>query len=208
MTHEPGSIRARLHTSIDTAWGLYCALEVAIPHRQTVVDNTGGGGKRKPSVSTIPWNSVAAGLTLEFHSKVRSLESGLNEQIVGATKHRGSSTANTRYAIAAIDRLCVMCDDTTVLGVLGYFDSWSRRADAVFNPENGLYRLPRQPGDGEARCPYCQYQTMRWHPARGQAVCVNPGCRNQDGQRPRWSAEFTVLGGQLVFRWEEMEDAA
>lgn len=207
MTHDPGSVRARLHTSIETAWHLYCALELFVPHRQNVVDNSGRTGGQKPSVSTIPWNSVAAGLTLEFHSKVRSLESSLNEQIVGATKRRGSSSANTRYATEAIGRLCETCDDATVLGVLGFFDSWSRRADAVFHPEHGLYRLPRQPGDGESRCPYCQYKTMRWNPGRGQAICVNPGCRNTDGHRPRWSAEFVVLGGQLVFRWDEMEAA-
>lgn len=208
MTQEPGSIRARLGASINTAWGLYCALELAVPHRQTVVDNAGGGGKRKPSASAIPWNSVAAGLTLEFHAKVRSLESGLNEQVVGVTKRRGSSRANTRYATEAIARLCTVCDDTTVLGVLGYFDSWSRRADAVFRPEHGLYRLPRQPGEGENPCPYCQYKTMRWNPSRGQAICVNPGCRTPDGQRPRWTAVFTILGDQLVFHWTETEEAA
>lgn len=207
MTHDPGSPRARLRTSINTAWHLYCALEITVPHRQTVVDNA-GGGKGKPSAGSIPWNSVAAGLTLEFHAKVRGLESSLNQQITGYTKHRGPSRANTRLAAESIDRLCTTADDTAVLGVLGWFDNWTRRADAVFRPEHGLYRLPRQPGEGEGPCPYCQYKTMRWQPARGQAVCVNPGCRNTDGQRPRWTAEFVVLGGQLVFRWDEMQDAA
>lgn len=208
MTHEPGSIRARLHTSIETAWHLYCALELLVPHKRTNADANAGNGRQKPSVSTIPWDSVSAGLTLEFHAKVRALESGLNEQIVGYTKHRGSSRANTRYAAESIDKLCTIADDTVVLGVLGWFDGFNHRADAVFRPEHGLYRLPRQPGEGEARCPYCQYKTMRWQPARGQAICVNPGCRNTDNQRPRWSAEFIVLGGQLVFRWDEMENAA
>lgn len=209
MTHEPGSIRARLHTSIDNAWHLYCALELAVPHRPTVVDNAGGGGKRKPSTSAIPWNSVAAGLTLEFHAKIRALESSLNYGLTGATKHRGSSHANTRYAAEAVTKLCETRDDNIVLGVLSWIDGWNRRADAVFNPQHGLYRLPRQPGEGEARCPYCQYKTMRWNPARGLAVCVNPTCRNTDDQRPRWTAEFIVLGGQLVFRWDEItEDAA
>lgn len=208
MTHEPGSIHARLHTSIDTAWHLYCALETLVPHRQTVVDNSGRGGGQKPSASTIPWNSVAAGLTLEFHSKVRSLESNLNHGLTGYTKHRGSSSANTRYAAKSIERLCTTAPDDYVLGILGWFDGWNRRADAVFCPENGLYRLPRQPGEGESRCPYCRYKTMRWNPGRGQAICVNPSCRNADGERPRWSAQFVVLGGQLIFRWDEVEKAA
>lgn len=208
MTHDPGSIHARLHTSTDTAWHLYCALELAVPHRLTVVDNAGGGGKQKRSASSIPWNSVAAGLTLEFHNKVRGLESSLNEQVTGYTKRRGSSHANTRYAVDAIGKLCDASDENTVVGVLGFFDGWSRRADAYFTPEHGLYRLPRQPGEGEARCPYCRYKTMRWNPSRGQAICVNPQCRNTDDQRPRWEAKFNVLGGQLVFHWNEIEDAA
>lgn len=207
MKHEPGSIRARLHTSVETAWHLYCALEHQVPHKR-VTGASVGGGKQKLSASTIPWDSVSAGLTLEFHVKVRGLESSLNEHVVGNTKHRGSSTANTRFAVESIEKLCTITDDDTVVGILSWFDGFNRRADAVFRPENGLYRLPRQPGVGEDRCPYCQYKTMRWQPARGQAVCVNPGCRNTDGQRPRWSAEFVVLGGQLVFRWDEMEDAA
>lgn len=206
MTHDPGSIRARLRTSTETAWRLYCALELAVPHRQTTIDG-GGGGKRKAG-STIPWNSVAAGLTLEFHAKVRGLESSLNEQITGYTKQRGTSQTNTHKALESIDRLCTTADDTTVLAILSWFDTWISRADTFFRPEHGLYRLPRQPGEGEGRCPYCQYKTMRWQPSRGLAVCVNPGCRNTDGHRPRWSAEFTVLAGQLIFRWDEKEDAA
>lgn len=209
VIHEPGSLHARLHGSAQHAWRLYCALELEIPHRQS----TGSGQERIPqhrrSVAPVPWNCVAAELTLEFHREIRRLESHLKERIVGGyPRRRGSSSANTRYAIDSVVNLCETSDQTTVLGVLSYIATWGRRAENVFNPENGLHRLPRQPGEGEARCPYCRYTTMRWNPARGLAVCVNPACTNDAGQRPRWTAEFTVVDSGLIFRWDELEAAA
>jgi hypothetical protein len=207
MIHEPGSPHARLRIGADHAWRLYCALELDIPYRQS----TGGGretGQQRRVVAPIPWNSVAAELTLEFHQEIRRLESHLKERIVGGyPRRRGSSSANTRYAIESVVNLCETCDTSTVLGVLGYITTWGSRAETFFNPEGGLRRLPRQPGEGEARCPYCRSDTMRWNPSRGVAVCVNPACKNHDGQRPRWTAAFIVADNLMVFRWDELETA-
>jgi hypothetical protein len=207
MQHEPGSPNARLREAADHAWRLYCALEIEIPHRQSTSSGQEKMPSQRRSVAPIPWNSVAAGLTLEFHNKVRLFESELNARIVGSLKRRGSSDANTRRAIDAVVNLCTTSDEQTVLGVLNYLTGWNRRAENVFSPEHGLHRLPRQPGEGEARCPYCTFKTMRWNPAKGIAVCVKPDCTGADGQRPRWEATYTVLGGQLVFHWNEMEAA-
>jgi hypothetical protein len=208
MIHEPGSIRARLRTTTDNAWRLYCALEVTVPHRQVTGPDITGIRQRRV-VAPIPWNSVAAELTLEFAAEIRRLETHLKERIVGGyPRRRGDSDTNTRLAADSVVNLCETCDDSDVLGVLNYLSSWTRRAENYFNPEGGLRRLPREPGQKETSCPYCQCKTMRWNVARGLAVCVNPLCRNQSGSRPRWSAEYIVLGGQLVFRWDELEAAA
>jgi hypothetical protein len=209
MTHKPGSLHARLRETADHAWGLYCALEYTIPHRSTKGPDQGRPVHHKLSHSTYPGNSVASNLTNEFHRQIRRMESHLAERIIGGyPKRRGSSNANTRRAIDAVVNYCETSDDATIIGTLGYLTAWNRRAENVFNPEGGLHRLPRQPGEGEARCPYCKRPTMRWNPARGIAVCVHPQCYNTDGHRPRWSAEYIVLGGQLVFRWDEMQEAA
>jgi len=210
MIHEPGSIRARLRTTADHAWRLNCALELVVPHPQV----TGGGNqgeisRQRRASAPIPWNSVAAELTIEFQNQVRRLEVHLKERIIGGyPQRRGSSSANTRLAINSVVNLCETCDDSDVLGVLSYLLTWSRRAERYFNPEGGLHRLPREPGQQETRCPYCDCKTMRWSPSIGVAVCVNPVCHNQDGKRPRWSAEFTATGGQLVFHWDELGRAA
>lgn len=96
-------------------------------------------------------------------------------------------------------------DDQTVLGVLGYLDRWIRRAEAVFRPDMGLHRLPRTPGEEEMRCPWCEYQTMRWQPATGIIVCINPECRDASDQRPRWVADYELVGDQLRFTWKPMD---
>ncbi len=207
MQHEPGSLHARLRDQSTHAWRLYCALELDIPHRKS----TGGGqeiGRQRRVVAPIPWNTVAAELTLEFHSEIRRLEVHLKERVVGSyPKRRGPSNANTRYALTSVVDLCTTSDQDTVQGDLGYLTHWTHRADVVYNPEHGLHRFPRQPGEKEARCPYCSYDTLRWNPTTGRAVCVHPRCLNADGHRPRWSAEFTPTQHGLVFRWDELEAA-
>lgn len=209
MIHEPGSLRARLRTTADQAFRLNCALELAVPHKKVTGPDQAAIPQHRRSVAPAPWNSVAAELTLEFHAEVRRLEVHLKERITGGyPRRRGSSQANTARAVDSVVNLCETCDDTTVLAVLSYLATWSRRAEIYFNPEGGLYRLPREPGEKELPCPYCEHKTMRWNPARGIAVCVNPACRTTDGQRPRWVAEFTILGDQLTFRWDEMGAAA
>lgn len=206
MSHEPGSLHARLREQADHAWRLYCALELDVPHKTS--KGSGQEIRQRRIVAPIPWNTVAAELTLEFHNEIRRLESHLKERIIGGyPKRRGSSDNNTRLAIDSVVNLCETVDQETTHGVLGYLTTWSHRADLVYRPEHGLHRFPRQPGEKEARCPYCTFTTLRWNPSKGLAVCVNPGCRNHDGQRPRWSAEFSINGTGLTFRWDEMEAA-
>lgn len=157
----------------------------------------------------MPGNYVAIELTHEFAGEIRRFEVHLKERIIGSyPQRRGSSDTNTRKAIDSVINLCETGDNVTVLGVLSYIATWTRRAENVFTPQNGLHRLPRQPGEGEARCPYCSFQSMRWHPASGVAVCIRPACRDTDGQRPRWTAEYTPIGDQLVFHWREQQEAA
>lgn len=209
MSHEPGSVHARLRDTATHAWRLYCALEIAVPHRPATGFDPGRSSYQRPTAAAIPWNTTAAELTLDFHNEIRRIELHLKERITGGyPTRRGSSRTNTHHAINSVVNLCETADQGTTLGVLGYLTKWSSRADTVFHPEHGLHRLPRQPGEDEARCPYCHYATLRWHPARGLAVCVNPACRNHSNQRPRWTAEFTYTDNQVTFRWDELETAA
>jgi hypothetical protein len=163
--------------------------------------------RQKLTASTIPWHGQAAGLIHEFYSEVRRLEVNLKASITGVRGvRRGGSDGNTRMALYAISNFSPSVDDQILIGVLGYIEGWCRKAEAVFNPDLGLHRIPREPGEQELRCPWCEYQTMRWQPATGIIVCVNPECTNDEGVRPRWQAAYEVVGDQMQFTWEPMKE--
>lgn len=133
----------------------------------------------------------------------------MKESVTGSYgKRRGGSRANTRFALDAVVNLSEATEDANVLGILNYLDGWSRRAEAVFLPEKALRRIPREPGQAEARCPYCARQTMRWNAATGVIVCLMADCLNGDGIRPRWVAKYAVVDNTLQFTWEELETTA
>lgn len=204
MHADPGSLRERLKSSTESAWRKYCALEVMLPYKEV------GRGqpikRQRLSASTIPWHGAVAELIHDFYTEVRRLEVGLIAQVTGAHgSRRGGSDANTRLALTSIEKFSHVVDDQTVLGILGYMDKWIRRVDSTFNPDRGLHRLPREPGEGELRCPWCKYQTMRWQPATGIIVCINPECYTDEKIRPRWQAEYEVVGEEMKFTWTPMD---
>lgn len=207
MHADPGSLRERLKSSTEYAWRLYCALEVMLPYKEA-----GHGqpiSRQKLTASTIPWHGTAADLIHSFYAEVRRLEVNLKAELTGIRGvRRGGSDGNTRMALQSIINFSHTSDDQIVLGVLGFFDRWIRQAEAVFNPERGLHRLPRSPGEEEARCPWCEYQTMRWQPATGILVCIYPECRTVEGVRPRWIAAYELVGDEMRFTWEEMKETA
>lgn len=146
---------------------------------------------------------------LDLYAEVRRLEVNLKAQVTGIRgARRGGSDGNTRMAMRSIVNLSFAVDDQTVMGILGFTEGWVRQAQAVFNPDLGLHRLPRNPGEDDMRCPWCEFQTMRWQPATGIIVCINPECRTDKDIRPRWIANYEIVGDQMQFAWEEMHEGA
>lgn len=146
---------------------------------------------------------------MELHAEVRRLEMHLREVNFGTlAQRRGGSKENTRFALSSITVLTDPVDDQTALSVLTIISRWIHRASAFLTPEKGLHRLPREPGAGEMRCPHCGNRTMRWHPASGIVVCINPECVDEDDVRPRWQADFAVDGETLQLVWKPLGGAA
>lgn len=204
MHADPGSLRERLKSSINEAWNLYCALEVMLPFKEASKGQP--ISRQKLTASTIPWHGTAAGLIHDFYAEVRRLEVNLKSMITGIHGvRRGGSDGNTKMALQSIVNLSYAVDDQTVLGVLNYISKWARQAQAVFNPDMGLHRIPRAPGEGEMRCPWCEYQTMRWQPATGSIICVNPECRTDKDIRPRWQASYDIVGDETRVVWEAID---
>jgi hypothetical protein len=46
---------------------------------------------------------------------------------------------------------------------------------------------------------------MRWQPATGIIVCINPECRNDSDERPRWRADYEIVGDEMRFTWNAFE---
>jgi hypothetical protein len=184
-------------------------LETVIPYQETPRGHRPVIHRQKLVASAAPWHSTAAMLAMELDAEIRRLEVHMKERVSGILSgRRGGSKQNTHHALKSVANLAEAVDDEMVLGVLNKLDRWVRRADAVFNPENGLHRIPREPGEKEARCPYCSLQTMRWHPGTGIAICVNPACLTEDKVRPRWSMGFVVVDDALKFTWKLCEAVA
>lgn len=202
MAHEPGSVRARLGETVPRVWKMYCALELVIPHPDS--QHSEPISRQKLVASSPAWHSQAAHLVLEFHEHVRRVEASLAQRISGRIRLvRGASQENTEKALYALPKLAEAVDDATVLELVAYLDQWFRRGQSAIFPEMIVHHLPRNPGEGEARCPHCHYQTMRWFPAQGIAFCVNPICANDSGKRPQWCVEYMVSGGLMSFSWRE-----
>lgn len=207
MRADPGSLRERLKGSTEQAWKLYCALEAVLPYKE--ISKGEPISRQKLTASPIPWHGSAAGLVLDLYAEVRRLEVNLKAQVTGIRgARRGGSDGNTRMAMRSIVNLSFAVDDQTVMGILGFTEGWVRQAQAVFNPDLGLHRLPRNPGEDDMRCPWCEFQTMRWQPATGIIVCINPECRTDKDIRPRWIANYEIVGDQMQFAWEEMHEGA
>ena len=205
MINDPGGLRPRLKVQTDHVWRLYCALETVIPYQGSGQSSQPRIHRQRLVASTVPWHSQAAMLVTELDAEIRRFEVLLKQQIsgtMGGGGRRGGSRLNTQHALNSVANLAEAVDDQTVLGVLNKLIRWTYRADVIFNPDKGLHRIPRAPGEKEMRCPYCGYLTMRWKPASGLAVCINPECLTEDEVRPRWTVGYIVTDEKLVFSWE------
>jgi len=200
--HEPGSVRALLHDASGLVWRLNGLLEAMVPWRSGQRDEV--ARQTNKTASTPPWQSQAANLVMDLHAEARRMERLLVVTVVGTqgSEPRGGSSENTKNALDALTVLTEITDDTDVWDILRSLERWIMRAEVVLGYREPVRRLPRQPGEGEPRCPWCQYLTLRCLPASGRVSCVNPECRDDEGRKPR--AVLSVsLSGVSVLTWQD-----
>lgn len=132
----------------------------------------------------------------------RELESLLNSKVVGQWPVRGYSSRNTWLALYHLTDLAEAVVDQDVRIVLLDIRSWVGRAEVALGQAEPIRRLPRDFGQGEPVCPWCGYMTLRCHVVKGTVFCVNPVCRDTDGNRA-----YAALGvsefGELVLTWQD-----
>lgn len=199
--HEPGSVRARLDEGVLRAWDVYCALEAIIPHPESHHGERISKGKLV--ASSPAWHGQAAHLVLDLHEYVRRQEAFMAQKLSGKIRLlRGASPRNTRYGLEALPKLAQGFPESEALELVIHLERWVRRGESVLGPEKAIHHLPRNPGEKESRCPYCDFQTMRWSPPKGVAFCINHTCVLDDGSRPRWVIEYEIVDNLLRFSWQ------
>lgn len=147
------------------------------------------------------WNTQAAYLVFDLHRLTRDHEDRLRRLVSGSVMPRGSSDRNTFLSLDTLPDLAFAAGDDEVHETLTALSGWLRRARETLGEVEPLARLPRQPGASEPRCPWCQRMTLRHQPHAGIVRCVNPACRDTDGNRPLGRVELGRLSCEPLLVW-------
>jgi hypothetical protein len=157
----------------------------------------------KIDFSQPPWYAPVAHCHLDLHALSRKLERELQGELGLPARSRGGSTPNTRKALDSVCRLAESADDFIVKLSIRELERWSRRASVALEITEIPKRLPRQPGKPEAPCPWCENHTLRIKPLEGEIYCVNPQCRDENGDKPKASMVYSDIIGDFTILWQD-----
>lgn len=195
------ALRSRLKDSACKAATVNNDLEVVI-----AVKPSGGssGFHGKVDHSQPPWHAPVANAIMDLHALAREMEAWLRLSQGLPRRPRGGSSENTVRALNAVVRLSEGAADGTVRGHTRDLESWIRRARVALCEVEMPKQLPRAPGAGDPKCPFCGCHTLRMVPLAGEVFCINPGCPgDEDGRKPRAHLEFSVHVGDWVLVWQD-----
>jgi hypothetical protein len=198
--HEPGTTRYELVQTVYRTWVLNELLEDEVA--EPVGRGIGGGLRSVSGGSRPPWTAQAAELVMDLHIQARQFESDFTYRVSGRWTERGPSSRNTWLALYRLTDLMEAVPDRNVLTALITLRGWSARAEVFLGQADPIRRLPREFGQSEQVCPWCSFRTLRCYTATGSVFCVNPTCRDADGQRPQASIEVNDIG-DLSLLWQD-----
>lgn len=148
-----------------------------------------------------PWNAPAAGLIMELHAWVRWTEKLWRRSLGLPARTRGGSHANTWKALEGLWKLSEAVSDDLVVEDTRWLTGWCRRASIVLGETESLKRLPRLPGEREAKCPWCKKNSLRQMALDGVIFCIDVKCKDEEDRRPR--AQLEYFRGDMVLRWQD-----
>lgn len=196
---DGGSDNDQLRAAVVSVKHAYSTLEELVVHPVSK-----GNQLVRPStlVRAWPaWNTQAAYLVFDMHRLTRDHENRLRGLVSGSQMSRGGSDRNTFLSLDALPDLAFAAGRDEVHETLTALSGWLRRARETLGEVEPLARLPRQPGAGEPRCPWCERMTLRHQPHAGIVRCINPACRDTDGNRPQGRVELGRLSCEPLLVW-------
>ena len=175
-------------------------LEAVIAFKSPKVSD---GFSGKISHSQPPWNSAVAFSVLTLHQLARAIEMRFRVMAELPVRVRGGSSKNTCLALEAVVKLAESVADEAVADALSQLDRWLRQAKITLGELEFPQRLPRLPGKKEPSCPFCKYTTLRMFPLRGFIICITPGCRDENGKKPKATMEYSNFTCQFELVWQD-----
>ena len=160
----------------------------------------------KVDFSQPPWHAPVANAITDLHALSREMEAWLRLSQGLPRRVRGGSSENTRRALENVVRLSEAAQDGTVRSHTRELNGWGRRASVALGETEMPKKLPRQPGEPERICPFCEKHTLRMlplqlNPSGEHLKCFNKECTDDDGNRPFARLEF--FHGEWVLRWQD-----
>jgi hypothetical protein len=195
-----GDAHDMLGETIQAAKRAYSALEDLIDQPRH------GGGRDLVRPSSFArawpsWNAQAAYLVFDLQKLTRAHENRMLFTAAGTMRARGSSNRNTFLSLDALPGLAHAAGPDQVADTLGALSAWLRRAREALGEVEPYSRLPRLPGAPEPRCPWCERMTLRQQAHAGIVRCINPACRDGDGNRPFARVEVGRLSLEPMLVW-------
>ena len=195
---EHVAVRSRLRETVKDVLSYNDRLEAVIAVKSAQPSGVFHG---KIDHSSPPWNAAAADAILDLHAWSREAEAIMRLTLSLPSRERGNSSENTQKALQAVMRLAEGCDDAVVRDKIRFLDSWSRKASQVLGETEAAKRLPRMTGEREMGCPWCRQDTLRQLALAGTVFCIDPGCKDEEGRRPKAKLEY--FQGDFVLRWQD-----
>lgn len=198
---SPAALHVRVTDNVAALAELLARLEEEVPEKKKNPFGGHGSGKGgHPPLAS--WNSQAAMLVLDVHAGVRDLETDLRYSVTGVVRSRGGSDGNTAKSLAILPGLCAGCEYAVVDVACRRLESWIWRARLVLGDAEPFSRLPRLPGAGDPKCPFCLSPgSLRVRHATGVVICLKPQCRDSEGNRPSGRIEVGQFSAQHLIAW-------
>jgi hypothetical protein len=183
--------------------GLLQRLETEMPFRRREGFTAGGSPSKGGHRPLAAWNTPVAMLIFTIHAGVRELDADLTYAVAHVIRPRGGAHKVTLILLERLPSLAAGADQHIAHRTARQVENWCGQARTVLGEAERWQRLPRQPGEPEPGCPWCKMHTLRYKSFTGVVRCINPACKDSDGNSPQGRLEIGAVSGEPQLAWAD-----